>query len=268
MLNYDLNALKIYIDGSAFIKKNEYGYAGIVQYPDDLGFKNETIFKKKYDETTINRMELRACVEALYYVRKNSERFKQLGINRIIIISDSDYVVKDQINVIYWRKNKWRNRDGREIENINLWKKFLSIRFSIRINTEIIWQEGKSDLATQEIDQLAKKTAKSLIKEKDYGFVPGRVCKKKTSTRTMIFPANNQIEIIKIYGIKRKKTEKKIFFELFFKKEKELIESYYAYCSLEEDIHRHKYYKVSFNDNSRYPIFKIIKELKNIKEKK
>lgn len=263
--HYDLNALQIRIDGSAFQKKHEYGYAGIIHYPDDFGFKDETIFKKNYHDSTINRMELKACIEALNYIRKNSGKFRKLGIDRVIIISDSDYVVSNQFRAAYWRKDKWLNQDGKEVENIDLWKKFLSIRFSVGINAEIVWEEGKSNQESRKIDQLAKRAAKSVIKDKDYGFRPGKIRRKKTSSSVKIYQADNQVEVIRIYEVKRKKTERKIFFEIFSKKEKKLTESYYAYYSAEGEIHTCRYYKVSFNDNLRYPVFKILRELKSIK---
>ena len=72
-MNNDPNALKIWIDGSAFNNPGtDNGLAGIVQYPDSFDKKPEVIFRVGYEESNISRMELRACInKGLYNKRGN-----------------------------------------------------------------------------------------------------------------------------------------------------------------------------------------------------
>src|SRR5208282_1030497 len=139
---HDPRALKIHIDGSAFRNPgHEGGLAGIAEFPESLARDPEVIFQESFDGTTNNRMELKACIRSLEWVEDNS---KPLGFPRVIILSDSKYVTDNHRLVPSWRKNGWRNRHGRPIENKELWRKFLSVRSRIRVILEITWSAGKS----------------------------------------------------------------------------------------------------------------------------
>ena len=72
--------------------------------------------------TTNNRMELTAVVEAIKYLM-------QRGVHRIIINSDSAYVV-NAINkgwIHEWIKKGWKTKQGSELANADLWKEFYDI---------------------------------------------------------------------------------------------------------------------------------------------
>ena len=90
----DPHAVQISVDGSCYPGEGRRsGYAGIVQYPDD-STEHEVIFQG-FAESTINRMELSACIAAMEWVRE-----KQIGhrYNRVQIFSDSQYVVNYQFS--------------------------------------------------------------------------------------------------------------------------------------------------------------------------
>ncbi len=176
------NVLKIYTDGSA--PKNPGragGLAAIIEYPDCLNLKNE-IIKEGYQPTTNNRMELLAVIKALEFVKNNPGKLKSLGINQVKIFTDSEYVSQNQANVIYWRRNGWRNKDGIAYENIDLWKKFISVRFNVKFPTEINWVPNKSTLTLKEVDRIAKKAAKGSLLKIDFGYRPGKVYRSEVPT--------------------------------------------------------------------------------------
>lgn len=263
---FDPRALKIYTDGSAL--KNPGGPGGIaaiIEYPEDFNREAEKIFKKGYYKTTNNRMELRACTEALIYIRR---RVKELKINYAIIVTDSLYVHDNNSRAIIWKKSQWRNKNGRPIENSDIWDDFLSSRQKVGIHVEIKWLKGKTIEIVKTVDKFAKEAAKNPT-ETDYGFQPGRVSRKKTLGKiaATLFPANNQIVIIRIYriqnrGIGRKK-EHKIYFDLFSEKDNSYISHHVAYISHMEDISRQHCYEACFNNNDNYPIIESIKLLEN-----
>jgi len=71
----DLNALTIYIEGSAFKNPGHVGgIAAIVEYPDFLNRKHESIFSIGYTKTTNNRMELLACIKSIEYIIKKGNK--------------------------------------------------------------------------------------------------------------------------------------------------------------------------------------------------
>ena len=91
-------------------------------------------------ESNISRMELMACNRAMEWLR---EQGSALGVTRVQIVTDSRYV-HDNINrAVGWRKNGWRNFDGRPIDNSDLWKRFISLRSKLRVLVTFHWTKGK-----------------------------------------------------------------------------------------------------------------------------
>jgi ribonuclease HI len=265
-MNFDQNAVKIYIDGSTPNNPgHKGGIAGIVEYPDILNRKPEVIFKKVFSKTTNNRMELIACLKAFEWISKKIE----LCGNRAIIISDSKYLCDNKNRAIYWRTANWRNNNGRAVENPDLWKKLLSLRQRIRIRVDIEWQKGKSSSLLKEVDRVAKMAVGSLTDSPDFGYHPGKVfCTKVLSGIPTLFPADGQEVNIRVYRKEFKKTaskkEYKIIFDLFSEEKNSYTAKHFAYASpaIERKLNRSHRYHVQFNENPKYPIIKrIIKKL-------
>lgn len=255
---FDPNALKIYIDGSAY--KREGGLAVAVEYPEDCNEETKIVLSKKYKGATNNRMELRACIEALKWANKNVDPAR---IGRVIIFTDSLYVCDNQNNAYYWKKG--RNRYNRPMKNFDLWKEYISNKRKIRVHIDIKWYKGKSSEITKLVDRAAKSAAKSSVAMKDYGYSPGKVARTKIKSldAPVLFPAYGEEEIIRIYKKNLAgKEEYEIVFELYSKKTKSLVDKYFAYAPKERMIHLHRahYYKVQFNSDRNYPIIKAIKE--------
>jgi ribonuclease HI len=212
---YDPHALTIYVDGSAL--KNPGGpggMAGIVEFPENLNRENELIFEEGYVATTNNRMELLACIRALEYARKVVD---QLRVRRVLVVSDSMYVNDNHTRAPHWKLDKWKNLDGKPVENRDLWNELLSLRPKVRASTEIQWVRGKSSPILKEVDRRAKAAAKQPTNT-DRGFRGGKVSRSKTSEKSAssLFPARGQAEVINIYRKKMAdKTEDKILFDLY-----------------------------------------------------
>src|SRR5580704_11976941 len=118
----DPHAVQISVDGSCFPNENRRsGYAGIVVYPDDP--REIEVAFQGFAGSTINRMELAACIAAMDWVKE--EGIGELYM-RVQISSDSQYVIDGQFSAPYWQKAKWRNSAGRPVANWELWKEFLS----------------------------------------------------------------------------------------------------------------------------------------------
>jgi ribonuclease HI len=122
----DPHALKLYIDGNCYRNPGGAGaIACVCHFPDDWNREDEIVFDEGFHETTNNRMELRACVEALEYVAKHG---RTLGVSRVIIVTDSIYVHEHYQRADEWRANGWKTSSGRPVENPDLWKQFLTAR--------------------------------------------------------------------------------------------------------------------------------------------
>ncbi len=57
----------------------------------------------------------------------------------------------------------------------------------------------------------------------------------------------------------------KVSFTVFSEKENEFVQKHVAYVNAagRGEIHRHRCYKVRFNDNPNYPVFEILDVLEN-----
>ena len=104
--------ITIYTDGSSRGNPGPGGYAAIIFEGDkvkEIGGWEE--------ETTNNRMELRAVIEALRSIPEDSE---------IEIHSDSEYVVKGiTLWALNWQKNGWRTKAKKDVLNKDLWEELL-----------------------------------------------------------------------------------------------------------------------------------------------
>jgi ribonuclease HI len=261
---HDPHALKIYIDGSAYRNPgHEGGLAGIAEFPDSLDREPEIIFEESYDRTTNNRMELRACIRAFEYIRENA---KPLRLSRAIILTDSQYVIENHKFAPFWRKNGWRNRHNRPVENKELWREILSLRSKVPVRVDIKWNLGKSTPILKLVDKLAKNAARSTLKTTDIGYHPGKVSRHRTEERgaAPLFPARGQEVIIRVYThTVAGKADCKVSFTVFSEQEKKFAQKQVAYVTGNNigEIHRHRCYRVRFNENPNYPIFEIIEVL-------
>ncbi|MDX8402165.1 MAG: ribonuclease HI [Mariprofundaceae bacterium] len=98
-------------------------------------------------QTTNQRMELRAAIEALKALKKPC---------RIVIHSDSKYVVQGMTEWIHnWKKNGWKNAAKQPVANRDLWEELdrLASRHEVRWE----WVRGHAGHAENErADALAR----------------------------------------------------------------------------------------------------------------
>ena len=260
---YNPHALKIYTDGSALRNPGgPGGIAGIAEYPDTLNREIEVIFTTGYRSTTNNRMELRACIEALNYVALAR---RALAIGRAIILTDSQYVSDNSRRAPYWRDGGRTNEAGRPIENSDLWRQFLRAQAKARIRVDITWIRGKSTRITRDADRAAKHAAKNPT-EVDVGYVGGTVARRKTPGKTAatLFPAAGQAEVVRIYRLQPRKTSRgwvyKVFFDLFSHSTRTYVAVHYAYLAAAQEIHRNRCYEAIFDRDRRYPHIEALRE--------
>lgn len=108
-------------------------------------------------ETTNNRMELMAVVEAFKKILKEHIRG-----DRYELYSDSAYVVNSINNnwIENWRMNGWKTTRGEDIKNKDLWLEFLKLRGKLldkKISLEIYKVKGHSGNTFNEyVDKIAK----------------------------------------------------------------------------------------------------------------
>jgi len=105
-------------------------------------------------ETTNNRMEMMAVIEALGALKENSD---------VLLISDSQYVLKG-INewMPNWKKRGWKTAARKPVKNVDLWQKIDQLINEHDIEWQ--WVKGHSgDPGNERADQLANKGIDDLI---------------------------------------------------------------------------------------------------------
>ena len=137
--------IKIYTDGSCLENPGNGGWAAII-------IDNESIKKISGREknTTNNRMELMAPINALKNIKTNEE---------INIYTDSQYVklgITEWINT--WVKNNWKTSKKEEVKNKDLWTELYNLNKSLNVKWNWIKAHAGNPL-NEEVDLLAKKAA-------------------------------------------------------------------------------------------------------------
>jgi ribonuclease HI len=251
----DPHALKLYTDGNCYKNPGGAGaIACVAKFPESWNRDDEIIFSEGFYETSNNRMELQACIKAHEYVAANG---RALGVQRVLIVTDSLYLANNCKRVPTWRANKWCNASGRPLENSDLWKRFLLVQSRVKVRTDIVWKKGKKSHTLKMVDRAAKEAGRS-PRSFDRGFRGGKVARSKVvGGSASLYAAHGKHEIIRIYrsGLIRK-TGHKITFDLYDEPSSLYSQKCFAYT----DAHRQHCYRVSFNDDPKHPVILSIVE--------
>lgn len=107
--------VEIFTDGSCSGNPGAGGWGAILRY----NAKEKELCGGEA-ETTNNRMELTAVIEALSALKKPCQ---------VILTTDSQYVVNsiEKAWVYSWKNKGWRKADGKPALNIDLWEKLLPL---------------------------------------------------------------------------------------------------------------------------------------------
>ena len=137
--------IEIYTDGACLGNPGRGGYGAVLLYK---GHRKDISGYEK--DTTNNRMEMRAVIEALKTLKKSSE---------IKIYTDSKYVMDGITKWIFnWKKNGWKSSDKKPVKNIDLWQDLDAE--VVKHKASWVWVKGHSGNHFNEIvDVLAREAA-------------------------------------------------------------------------------------------------------------
>ena len=151
--NQNLNKyqeFKIYTDGACLGNPGPGGYAAVILNSDSKKLK--TVAGSEKDSTN-NRMELRAVIEALKNIPKNT---------KIELYSDSSYVLNGLSSWVEgWKKNGWKTASKNEVANQDLWQELDQLSSDFELSYQKV--KGHSgDQFNEEVDTMAKKEAEKI----------------------------------------------------------------------------------------------------------
>lgn len=148
--------IEIYTDGSSLGNPGPGGWGTVVVI-------NEKITEELggYDkDTTNNRMEIQAAIEALKYINKKHKD------DHVTIHADSAYVLGGVTTWIHgWERNGWRTANKKPVMNQELWQELIAL---VRIfKGQLVWQKVKGHsghVYNDKADEIATRSA-ALCKE-------------------------------------------------------------------------------------------------------
>ena len=123
-----MKTVEIYTDGACRGNPGKGGWGAVLVYG-----KHEKELSGGERETTNNRMELTAAIEALSVLREPC---------RVTLTSDSQYLINGMTKgwAASWRKNGWKKSDKSPALNSDLWQKLLDLAEIHEI--EFVWIKG------------------------------------------------------------------------------------------------------------------------------
>lgn len=135
-------AVTIYTDGSCQGNPGPGGWGAILRYG-----KHEKEVSGGEKDTTNNRMELRAALEALRALTEPC---------RVVLYTDSEYLKKGiTLWMPNWKRRNWRRKGG-ELANVDLWMK-LDEEIA-RHEVHWRWVKGHAgNTLNERVDRLARK---------------------------------------------------------------------------------------------------------------
>lgn len=140
----------IYTDGACSGNPGPGGWGALLRY----GKHKKEIFGGE-KETTNNRMELTAAIEALKLLKEPCT---------IELHTDSNYL-KDGITkwITTWKKNSWRTAAKKPVKNVDLWQELDIAIGSHKISWH--WVKGHAgNLGNEHADILANKGLETITK--------------------------------------------------------------------------------------------------------
>jgi ribonuclease HI len=138
----DAQVVEIFCDGACSGNPGPGGYGAILRYG---GHEKEISGGAR--ETTNNRMELSAAIEALRLLTRPCT---------VTVTTDSQYLVKGITEWINgWQRNGWRNSNKEPVLNRDLWEQLLAVTQKHSVQWK--WVRGHAGHAENErCDQLAR----------------------------------------------------------------------------------------------------------------
>jgi len=142
--------IHIYTDGACRGNPGPGSYAALLRYA-----HHEKIVSGAEENTTNNRMELKAALEALQTLREPCD---------IDLHTDSQYLQKGiTLWMMSWKKRGWKNSDNKVIKNVDLWQLLDTETSKHRIRWH--WIKGHSGHTENElVDQIANQVLDEFLR--------------------------------------------------------------------------------------------------------
>tara|TARA_Y100001978_G_scaffold99155_1_gene88769 strand:+ start:62 stop:784 length:723 start_codon:yes stop_codon:yes gene_type:complete len=144
-------AIEAATDGACSGNPGKGGWGGLILFDDGSELEIGGFEKN----TTNNRMELTAAIKTL-------EKLKEFKLKKNFKLrTDSKYLIEGYSNWIKnWKKNGWKTSTGKQVQNLDLWKKIDGLRMN-EVSMEFV--KGHSgDKYNERVDLIATNYSKGI----------------------------------------------------------------------------------------------------------
>jgi ribonuclease HI len=147
-----MDAVEIFSDGACKGNPGVGGWGALLR----MGDTEKELFGGEAN-TTNNRMELRAVIEALTALKRPCN---------VIVHTDSQYVQKGISEWIHgWKAKGWKTAARQPVKNADLWKQLDKLASTHRVDWR--WVKGHAGhVENERADQLANRGVESVMKGK------------------------------------------------------------------------------------------------------
>ena len=144
-----MSAVEIYTDGACKGNPGVGGWGALLRFNEH----EKEIFGGEA-QTTNNRMELTAVIEALTTLTRDSDA---------VVFTDSSYVQKGISEWIHgWKKNGWKTASRQPVKNADLWVKLDELRRQHRVDWR--WVKGHAGhVENERADKLANRGVELML---------------------------------------------------------------------------------------------------------
>lgn len=137
MQNTSRDYILIFSDGACSGNPGPGGWGSVVLFPEDhvqeLGDGERS--------TTNNRMEMKAALEALKFVKDHA--------GSIHFYTDSTYLIRGITQWIWgWKKRGWKTAEGQEVSNRDLWEEIAKVVQERGAKGKIEWKYSRGHVGT------------------------------------------------------------------------------------------------------------------------
>ncbi|MEI6660274.1 MAG: ribonuclease HI [bacterium] len=142
--------IEIYTDGSSLGNPGRGGWGVVVTSGDKVVAE-----RGGYEaDTTNNRMELGAMIEALKYI-------SEANPNEVVIHADSAYVLGGLSSwIANWERNGWKTANKKPVMNQDLWQELIALKRELKNNITFAKVKGHAGvLHNERADEIATSCA-------------------------------------------------------------------------------------------------------------
>jgi len=179
-MNSDSFAIEAATDGACSGNPGPGGWGGLIIFDDN----SELEIGGSEQNTTNNRMELTAAIKTLEKLKtyQLKENYK--------LRTDSKYVIEGYTKwIINWKRNGWKTRSGKPVQNLDLWQKIDQLRINGLIMEYVKGHSG--DKQNDRVDKIATNYSKGISIENNL---------KKAESSVDFFEKNAPAEIQELFS--------------------------------------------------------------------